>query len=104
MSVQHVMLHALGIGHTKKANTECGINYLPYLVNVCMPTDDLCLNPQEAKELLETNLSNCKANIKTFNTNLEVLKDYNTITEVSIARVYNYDVENRRKQKEAGSS
>lgn len=37
---------------------------------------------QEARSLLETNLANCKANIATFTSNLDMLKDYNTITEV----------------------
>lgn len=57
----------------------------------------------EAKHLLETNLSNCKANLKTNASNIEFIKDCITVTEVSIARVYNYDVERRKKEKEAAS-
>lgn len=58
----------------------------------------------EAKQLLETNLSNCKANIKTNSSNIDFIKDCITVTEVSIARVYNYDVERRRNAKEETAS
>lgn len=56
---------------------------------------------KEAQELLTTNLSNCKHNLKVVNEDLEYNKDNITTTEVSIARMFNYDVERRRKEKEA---
>lgn len=55
----------------------------------------------EAKVVLEGSLGNCKANLETIKQDLEKIKDYITITEVSIARIYNHDVERRRSQKEA---
>ena len=59
----------------------------------------------EAKALLEENFSNCKKNLDTNESDQAFIKDCITITEVSVARVFNYDVEERRKEKEgAGSS
>lgn len=56
---------------------------------------------EEARELLETNLSTCKANLATVNSDVDFIKESMTTTEVSIARVYNHDVEQKRQQKEA---
>lgn len=56
---------------------------------------------REAKEVLEGSLGNCKANLETIKQDLEKVKDYITITEVSIARIYNHDVERRRSKREA---
>lgn len=58
---------------------------------------------EEAKELLESNLHNCKTNLKTVTGDLEFLKDQITTTEVSLARVHNYDVEQRRGLKVSSS-
>jgi prefoldin subunit 5 len=55
---------------------------------------------EEARDLLKTNLENCKANLETTNLDLDLIKESTTTTEVSIARVYNYDVELRRKLKQ----
>uniref|UniRef100_A0A061SBJ8 Prefoldin subunit 3 n=1 Tax=Tetraselmis sp. GSL018 TaxID=582737 RepID=A0A061SBJ8_9CHLO len=51
---------------------------------------------EEAEELLETNLSNCKKNLDTNQSDLNYIKDCITTTEVSIARVYNFDVSLRK--------
>jgi len=51
---------------------------------------------EEAKELLGENLRNCKVNLSTVEADLEVIKDNMTTLEVSISRVWNYDVERRR--------
>mmetsp|Transcript_16509 Transcript_16509/g.35701 ORF Transcript_16509/g.35701 Transcript_16509/m.35701 type:complete len:186 (+) Transcript_16509:70-627(+) len=59
---------------------------------------------EEAKQLLETNLSNCKTNLKTVTADLDFVKDSATTMEVSIARVYNFDVERRRKAKDEGQT
>ncbi|KAL6746805.1 prefoldin chaperone 1 [Haematococcus lacustris] len=56
----------------------------------------------EAKELLTNNLANCKANILNCNKDLEVVKDNLTTLEVSISRVWNFDVDRRRRAKEMG--
>ena len=55
----------------------------------------------EARELLETNYANCKKNLDTNRSDLAFVKDNVTITEVSIARVYNWDVKKRKEAAEA---
>ena len=55
----------------------------------------------EARDLLATNLSNCAANLATVRRDLEAVKGGTTTTEVSVARVFNWDVERRRAQKAA---
>eukprot|EP00197_Chlamydomonas_leiostraca_P011308 CAMPEP_0202864280 /NCGR_PEP_ID=MMETSP1391-20130828/4586_1 /ASSEMBLY_ACC=CAM_ASM_000867 /TAXON_ID=1034604 /ORGANISM="Chlamydomonas leiostraca, Strain SAG 11-49" /LENGTH=187 /DNA_ID=CAMNT_0049544011 /DNA_START=87 /DNA_END=651 /DNA_ORIENTATION=- len=47
---------------------------------------------EEAKELLESNLGNCKSNITTTDDDLGLIKDNLTTLEVSLSRVWNYDV------------
>ena len=54
----------------------------------------------EARELLETNYANCKKNLDTNRSDLAFVKDNVTITEVSIARVYNWDVKKRNEAAE----
>lgn len=54
---------------------------------------------EEAKTLLEQNISNCKENLKQNQKDLELIKDSITTTEVSIARVYNYDISQKRRNK-----
>lgn len=56
----------------------------------------------QARDLLEQNQSNCRQNLKTNEEDLAYVKDSVTTTEVSIARIFNYDVERRRKAKEGG--
>jgi len=54
---------------------------------------------EDAKALLAQNVQNCKGNLKQNQKDLELLKDSITTTEVSIARVYNHDVSQRRNKK-----
>jgi len=54
----------------------------------------------EAKELLTRNLENCITNLESTKEDMHFLRDQITITEVSIARVYNFDVKQRREAKE----
>jgi hypothetical protein len=56
--------------------------------------DAFQLHPAQA--LLETNYQNCKNNLETNKSDLAFVKDNVTITEVSIARVYNWDVKRRK--------
>ncbi|EFJ53154.1 hypothetical protein VOLCADRAFT_78822 [Volvox carteri f. nagariensis] len=56
----------------------------------------------EARALLEENEANCRANLKTNEESMALIQDSITTTEVSIARIYNYDLERRRKMKEEG--
>jgi hypothetical protein len=55
----------------------------------------------EAKALLEGNLSAAEQSAEQLGKDLDRVKDGLTVTEVSIARVFNYDVERRRRAKEA---
>lgn len=54
---------------------------------------------EEAKELLGQNVKNCKDNLKQNQHELELVKDSITTTEVSMARVYNHDISQRRSKK-----
>jgi hypothetical protein len=50
----------------------------------------------QAKELLTRNLANCVSNMESTRQDMTFLRTQITITEVSIARVYNWDVKRRR--------
>ncbi|XP_010524738.1 PREDICTED: probable prefoldin subunit 3 isoform X1 [Tarenaya hassleriana] len=51
---------------------------------------------EEATALLEKNLENAKASLEVLVGDLQFLRDQVTITQVTIARVYNWDVHHRR--------
>eukprot|EP00005_Dracoamoeba_jomungandri_P001488 CAMPEP_0174257552 /NCGR_PEP_ID=MMETSP0439-20130205/6667_1 /TAXON_ID=0 /ORGANISM="Stereomyxa ramosa, Strain Chinc5" /LENGTH=174 /DNA_ID=CAMNT_0015340675 /DNA_START=26 /DNA_END=550 /DNA_ORIENTATION=- len=53
----------------------------------------------EAIELLTKNLSGCKENLTSLETEINFLKDQITTTEVNIARIFNYDVKTRKGKK-----
>ncbi|XP_064945212.1 prefoldin subunit 3-like [Musa acuminata AAA Group] len=69
-------------------------------------SDSLCLwlganvmleySLEEAKALLEKNLENAKASLEVLVADLQFLRDQVTITQVTVARVYNWDVHQRR--------
>ncbi|MCL7049246.1 hypothetical protein MKW94_015709, partial [Papaver nudicaule] len=50
----------------------------------------------EASALLQKNLDNAKASLEVLIADLQFLRDQTTITQVTIARVYNWDVHQRR--------
>jgi prefoldin subunit 5 len=54
---------------------------------------------EEAQQLLQSNLAAAKERLEQVQQELDYAKDCATVTEVSIARVFNWDVEQRRKQK-----
>ncbi|KAI3717664.1 hypothetical protein L1987_69423 [Smallanthus sonchifolius] len=58
---------------------------------------------EEATTLLQNNLENAKASLEVLVADLQFLRDQVTITQVTIARVYNWDVHQRR-VKQASSS
>lgn len=58
----------------------------------------------EAKELLSSQLAACEGSLKQVSADLETAKANITITEVSMARVFNWDVEHRRKAKIAAGA
>ncbi|KAI3871825.1 hypothetical protein MKW92_026305 [Papaver armeniacum] len=51
---------------------------------------------EEARALLQKNLDNAKASLEVLIADLQFLRDQVTITQVTIARVYNWDVHQRR--------
>ncbi|KAK9933998.1 hypothetical protein M0R45_021165 [Rubus argutus] len=69
-------------------------------------TDSVCLwlganvmleySCEEATALLRRNLDNAKASLEVLLADLQFLRDQVTITQVTIARVYNWDVHQRR--------
>uniref|UniRef100_A0A5B7AAM7 Prefoldin subunit 3 n=1 Tax=Davidia involucrata TaxID=16924 RepID=A0A5B7AAM7_DAVIN len=71
-------------------------------------TDSVCLwlganvmleySCEEATALLQNNLENAKASLEVLVADLQFLRDQVTITQVTIARVYNWDVHQRRTQ------
>ncbi|XP_053329546.1 prefoldin subunit 3 [Spea bombifrons] len=72
------------------------------------PTDKVCLwlganvmleyDIDEAQALLEKNLSTATKNLESTEEDLDFLRDQFTITEVNMARVYNWDVKRRHKE------
>jgi|TARA_B110000003_G_C16355190_1_gene420381 prefoldin subunit 5 len=57
----------------------------------------------EAKELLETNVTACESGLEANARDLAVLKDNATIMEVNMARVYNFDVKRQREREAAAA-
>ena len=58
----------------------------------------------DAEELLSKNRDSAEKNIKQIAFDLAYLRDQMTITEVTMARLYNWDVKRRKEKKEAGGS
>jgi prefoldin subunit 5 len=59
---------------------------------------------EEAEQLLQQQLDVCTGSLEAISKDMEATKNSVTITEVSIARVFNWDVEQRRKAKAAGGA
>ncbi|KAL8486101.1 hypothetical protein ACS0TY_022996 [Phlomoides rotata] len=59
---------------------------------------------EEATELLQKNLENAKASLEVLVADLQFLRDQVTITQVTIARVYNWDVHQRRLRQAAAAT
>jgi len=53
----------------------------------------------EAIALLSNNLSQGKISLENYSKDLDYLKDQITVTEVNVARIFNWDVKERRKNK-----
>ncbi|GAU48153.1 hypothetical protein TSUD_302860, partial [Trifolium subterraneum] len=77
-------------------------------------TDSVCLwlganvmleySLEEASALLQKNLDNARASLEVLVADLLFLRDQTTITQVTIARVYNWDVHQRRTQQVAATT
>ncbi|KAF2310300.1 hypothetical protein P3X46_005843 [Hevea brasiliensis] len=59
---------------------------------------------EEATALLQKNLDNAKASLEVLVADLQFLRDQVTITQVTIARVYNWDVHQRRMRQASSTS
>ena len=55
----------------------------------------------DAEELLTKNKESAEKNVKQITFDLGFLRDQMTITEVTMARLYNWDVKKRKEKKEA---
>jgi prefoldin subunit 5 len=58
----------------------------------------------EAEQLLKSKLDTAKKSLETCEEDMEFLREQITTLEVAFARVYNWDVAQRRKEREAGGS
>merc|ERR1712029_523753 len=58
----------------------------------------------DAEELLKKNKESAEKNIKQISFDLGFLRDQMTITEVTMARTYNWDVKKRKEKKDAAGS
>ncbi|XP_010259239.1 PREDICTED: probable prefoldin subunit 3 isoform X1 [Nelumbo nucifera] len=77
-------------------------------------TDSVCLwlganvmleySCDEATNLLQKNLENAKASLEVLVDDLHFLRDQVTVTQVTIARVYNWDVHQRRSKQAAAAA
>lgn len=77
-------------------------------------TDSVCLwlganvmleySCDEAAALLQKNLENAKASLEVLIADLQFLRDQVTITQVTVARVYNWDVHQRRIRQAAAAA
>lgn len=60
----------------------------------------LSYKPDEARELLKSKLQSAKTTLQHADEDLDWLSEQITVTEVNIARCYNYSVLLRRKQRQ----
>jgi len=73
------------------------------------PTEKVCLwlganvmleySLDDAEELLSKNLNSAEVNLQQISFDLDYLRDQMTITEVTMARLYNWDVKKRKEKK-----
>lgn len=54
---------------------------------------------EEARSLIQKNVGEIEKQIEDLEHNLEVLKEQMTVIEVSVSRVFNYDVQQRKLEK-----
>ncbi|CAN0855334.1 Prefoldin subunit 3 [Linum grandiflorum] len=59
---------------------------------------------EEATTLLQKNLENARASLQVLIADLQFLRDQVTITQVTVARVYNWDIHQRRLKQATGAA
>ena len=82
-----------------------------YAEAVIPPTDKVCLwlganvmleySLDDAEQLLTKNCESAEKNLREIAFDLDYLRDQMTITEVTMARLYNWDVKRRKEKKAA---
>jgi len=82
-----------------------------YMQAAIDPTDKVCLwlganvmleyDLQAARDLLQENLDKAKSKLKTVQIDLDYLRTQCTTTEVTIARLHNWHVQNKKKEEKA---
>jgi hypothetical protein len=73
-------------------------------VNIWLGADVMLEYPiEEAEQVLQSNLDKCREGLVTNRENWGRIKDCKTTLEVNIARCHNWDVERRKKAKQAAS-
>ncbi|KAI4665061.1 peptide chain release factor 1 [Alternaria sp. BMP 2799] len=98
----------------KPLETTFELNDTLYAKAEVPPTDEVYLwlganvmlsySIPEAEELLQSKLSTAKQSLGTCEEDLDFLREQITTLEVAFARVYNWDVAQRRKEREGGES
>merc|ERR1712154_609579 len=96
----------------EKMETQFLLSDQVYAEAVTPPTDKVCLwlganvmleyTLDDAEELLSKNCESAEKSLKQIAFDLDYLRDQMTITEVTMARLYNWDVK-RRKEKKASA-
>merc|ERR1711884_786475 len=101
----------------RDANEDTDTNFLlsdSVYATAKIPATDVCLwlganvmleySLDDAEELLTKNKESAEKNIKQISFDLGFLRDQMTITEVTMARTYNWDVKKRKEKKDAAGS
>merc|ERR1711915_1116526 len=99
-------------GTEEQMETQFLLSDQVYAKAVIPPTDKVCLwlganvmleySLEDAEELLTKNCESAEKNLAQIAFDLDYLRDQMTITEVTMARLYNWDVK-RRKDKKASA-
>ncbi|CAL4206987.1 unnamed protein product [Meganyctiphanes norvegica] len=103
------MKEKIGQGSTDAIETSFLLSDQVYMKAIIPPTDKVCLwlganvmleySLEDAEGLLSKNLSNATKNLGQVEHDLDFLRNQCTTTEVTMARIYNWDVKRRRAAK-----
>jgi len=100
-------------GTEEQMETQFLLSDQVYAKATIPPTDKVCLwlganvmleySLDDAESLLKKNLESAEKNLQQIAFDLDFLRDQMTITEVTMARLYNWDVKRRKEKKSQGS-
>ncbi|KAH7446739.1 hypothetical protein KP509_01G071500 [Ceratopteris richardii] len=111
LAIVESLISKLGTGEETRVDFELaeGIHaqaLIPETKTVCLwlgANVMLEYSCDEAEALLKKNLENANTSLQAIIEDLQFLRDQVTITEVTIARVFNWDVHQRRKKRQAAA-